>query len=205
MFDFAGVHLGKVHCKLFYGNRQDAVIPDFDGDGKDDVGQFSHADGRWDMMPSSGACPARWKVREVHNGRNICGTYFGFGTDAPAAADYDGDGIADLGFWRQQNELLMITPSSGVCPGHVPYYTVWDGFSLCARAVTTGTSVPIPADYDGDGKKDVAQYTPSTGLWTVVPSSNQCPSRVRENQNQLIDGWTGCSSRFGDPTDVPIR
>ncbi len=31
--------------------------------------------------------------------------------------------------------------------------------------------VPVPADYDGDGERDVATWTPSTGVWTIHNSS----------------------------------
>jgi hypothetical protein len=47
-------------------------------------------------------------------------------------------------------------------------------FRQCRPRLTFGTSTdkPVPADYDGDGKTDIAIYRPSTGEWFVLRSSN---------------------------------
>jgi hypothetical protein len=32
--------------------------------------------------------------------------------------------------------------------------------------------LPVPGDYDGDGKTDYAVWRPTTGTWFIIPSAN---------------------------------
>ena len=58
------------------------------------------------------------------------------------------------------------------------------------RTVTWGSpgDVPIPGDYDGDGRTDLAVFRASTGLWQILQSSTNIP---------LTLTW-------GTSTDIPM-
>ena len=47
---------------------------------------------------------------------------------------------------------------------------------------------PVPADYDGDGKTDIAVFRPSTGVWYLLQSTS---------------GFSGL--QWGVSTDIPIE
>ena len=77
----------------------------------------------------------------------------------------------------------MFRPSTGV----------WYIFRSADRGATITSwglngDIPVPGDYDGDGKADIGVFRPSSGVWYVVRSSNS----------------TNLITQFGLNGDLPI-
>jgi hypothetical protein len=90
------------------------------------------------------------------------------------AADFDGDGTADLSVFRPSQGLWFIL-NSGSNTVSITQFGL-DG------------DIPIDADFDGDKKNDIAVFRPSTGTWFFVNSGNGIASVIQ----------------FGLPGDKPV-
>jgi FtsP/CotA-like multicopper oxidase with cupredoxin domain len=90
----------------------------------------------------------------------------------PSPIDFDIDGISDLAVYNTATGVWSIQPSSSAA------YTATLGGSA--------GDIPVPGDYDRDGKTDVAIYR--NGNWLIIPSSGAAPYTV---------GW-------GNSTDIPV-
>ena len=125
------------------------VPGDYDGDRKTDIAIYDTTGGAWWIIPSSG----------------IPSYGIGWGGSAfkPVPGDYDGDGKTDIAIYNSTTGAWWIIPSSGVGPqGQVGAYGVgWGGSAF----------KPVPGDYDGDGKTDIAIYDTTGGAWWIIPSS----------------------------------
>jgi len=135
---------------------------------------------------------------------NLLHAVYGYSTDTPIPADYNGDGKDEVAVYRSSNSTFHVLNQPSVpygIPGDVPIvgdynndnhadiavfrpstatFYVKDQFSV---AFGLPTDTPIPADYDGDGDTDVAVYRPSTITFYV--------------RNQF-------SVAYGNPGDTPI-
>ena len=81
---------------------------------------------------------------------------------APKPIDLDGDGMTDLG---------VFDPTTATWLGL--YSSSYDTQGNATKALVTQfgapnlVHVPVPGDYDGDGKTDLAVFEPSDGRWLV--------------------------------------
>lgn len=136
-----------------YGSSADyPCSADFDGDGMADI-SVRDADGDW-------------HIDYAHDGfGGWNNTYGGYGgaNDRPAPADYDGDHKADMAVLRNSDRKYLIDyAANGFVNG-------WDETGLGGYGGIA--DYPCPADYDGDGKADIAVLWTGDGTYRIDHSS----------------------------------
>ncbi len=129
---------------------------DFDDDGKTDLSVYQAED----FLPAEG----RFKISQSLNGATISRSW-GYNADWRVPADYDGDGKADIAVFR--NSSFFSNEQRGV-------WYILQSSNNAVRVVRFGSlnDKAVPADYDADGKTDIAVYRPSNGTWYRINSQN---------------------------------
>ena len=176
-------------------NGSDLLIPipaDYDGDSKTDIALFNRSEGTWHILNSSNSteknqvwCKPLGEVPipadtdgdsksdyscydSVKNGAwpdliSSTNEYrshtFGItSTDIPAHIDIDGDKKADYAIYRSNQTIFEVYLSS----------LNFDSSKVIKLSLGDVTSRVVPEDYDGDGKVDLATWTPEGGKWEII-------------------------------------
>jgi hypothetical protein len=141
----------------FVGQRDSAWVPgDYDGDG---IWEAAFTGGG-DWVTSAGAGTINFPRPAGENDgfrRNIY----------PVPADYDGDHRTDPAWYRDVDGMWFVKGKDPVQFGSGPTKVVAD---YNTQSDAMDQDMPVPADYDGDGKADLATYRFRTGEWKVLSS-----------------------------------
>jgi FG-GAP-like repeat len=163
-FSSQGFNAATAVSYAWGGNGDQPVPSDFDGDGKAELAVWRPSEGNWYIAYSL----TNYTTANVFQ--------WGLPGDIPIRADTNGDGYADLVVWRPSEGNWYVKPSSLSFPpslpvetelGPPPTYPTW----FVTQWGLPG-DVPVPGDFDGDSRTDLAVWRPSNGHWFVLFSSN---------------------------------
>ena len=144
------------------------IAADFDGDGRTDLAVVQPLARRGgSSVPNASV----WIYIRSSDGQRVEIPFGAAGSlDRPAPADYDGDGRDDIATFR---------PDSDLTPGAADWFILPSSTDRAFRVsfgAAGGTDLPAPADYDGDGRDDIATFRPDSDLvpgaaqWFILPS-----------------------------------
>ncbi|MGI8494136.1 MAG: FG-GAP repeat domain-containing protein [Pyrinomonadaceae bacterium] len=140
-------------------------VADFDGDGKTDIAVYRQSDGYWYISKSSGG---------------YLFIPWGKSSDQPMPGDYDGDGKADFTVFRDGATERM-TSNHWYILRSSDYMFRSVSFGLIEQQ-NTSYSAP-PADYDGDGKTDLATITKPYEIISGTPTATATYFDVLQSSN----------------------
>ncbi len=106
--------------------------------------------------------------------------------NVPVPADYDGDGIEEVAIWRPENGYWYISTANK------PWNSKGDE-CIISQFGTKG-DIPVPGDYNGDGKDEMAVWRPSEGVWYIS----------LDNQSFNSDAQNYRAIHLGQWGDIPV-
>ena len=169
-----------------WGNANtDFPVPgDYDGDAKTDLAIYR--DGA-----AAGDQSVFFVLRSSDNTAFVAN--FGLSGDQAVCRDYDGDGITDLATFRRgasatAQTVWWIRRSSN------PFNFVSVAFGLTGDG-TNNFDTPVPGDYDGDGKFDIAVYR-----FALSPANNFIVLRSSDGAVSFTQ-WGNFNSDYVLPGD----
>ncbi|MGB5167323.1 MAG: hypothetical protein WBP49_02845, partial [Acidimicrobiia bacterium] len=122
-----------------------------------------------------------WASPEVGDGMD--GFFFGNPGDVPFMGDWNGDGVATPGLYRQSDGYVYLRNSNSQGNADIKFYFGNPG------------DVPIVGDFNGNGRDTVSIYRPSNQTFHII---NQLGS------NDAGLGAADYSYLFGNPGDLPF-
>lgn len=127
---------------------------------------------------------------------------YGFSNAIVAQADYDGDGYTDLSIKDTSGNWYIdyssIDNSGYVCAAR----PCFGGWNAIFSGYGDSTAAPVPADYDGDGRADLAVKTTSGG-WYIDYSNINNGGGSCTTILPCFGGWNLMLSGYGGTNVVP--
>ena len=156
-----------------WGLRGDVPVQgDFDRDGQEDLVIFRPSTGYWWTCFSS----------TNYNCALGSGVQYGLRGDLPLSGDFDGDGRSDRAVFRA---FYAVGSRAATIRIEGQWYIQLSTGGEKTEQWGLRDDLPVPEDYDGDGKADIAVYRPSNGTWYILFSSkgySKAPSDVGQYQ-----------------------
>lgn len=106
-----------------------------------------------------------WYVRDSTDGTIAYNTFGGTPGDAPAPADFDGDGLTDFCVYRRDTTAHLGT-------WYIQSHAQAAAGNFTGIQFGSDTDVPVPADYDGDGRADIAVWRAGTNAQFIILKSS---------------------------------
>jgi (2Fe-2S) ferredoxin len=150
-----------------------SLIGDFDGDGKSDL-----AVGTYKLEQPNFAGSLFLKYSSNGGNVTITGGWPGL---IPVFADYDGDNKTDAALYAP-----VVYKADNVTEDRQAVWFIRNSSNGLWWNVSFGWDavIPVPADYDGDGREDIAVYYPN-GTWYISQSKN--------GFRTISFGWNGAN------------